>query len=293
MIALLLFAVAPPASHADALPDHAVARLGSARFPVRAPAAAALSADGSLVAALDGGRVTLFDAAGRRLRDLAAFADGDERTARLAFSPDGKRLALSAWRSLLVYDVATGAAALSTGDHLGSLTFSRDGKLAGATGAGAAVWTLPDAKGVPVAVAQINPPALALSPDGATLAAWGGESEPRKTRGVRLYDAATGKRRLALEGDLDRVHHALFTPDGASLLIVGREVALFDAATGERRWRRDLESEDAPTLRLSADGKTLLAADDGYARVLDVRTGRRLAGCVLPRGTATLDARFT
>jgi WD40 repeat protein len=311
MITLLLtFAVAPPAYHDEALPEHAVARLGTMRFRLlHGPSHAALSDDGQLVAALESGNLVLFDAAGRRLRVLWSAAEvistGDHvRESTLAFAPDGKRVAVSTGRRVSVCDVATGKETFRSPDRLevvGPPTFALGGRrLACATRASTdsldtLVWSLDDGKEVrTIALANRDGGTVVLSPDGKALAAWGGTRDSKKTRGIRVYDVETGKQRFALDAAFGTIHHVLFTPDSSSLLtVVGEELTQWEVATGKRRWRREVETEQGPVLRLSADGKTLLTAQGAYARTLNLANGKRVDSCVLPRGARTLDARFT
>jgi WD40 repeat protein/uncharacterized caspase-like protein len=90
-----------------------------------------------------------------------------------------------------------------------------------------------------------------------------------------------------------------FSPDGrllASMGIYGNSIKLWEVATG--RLLRQLESS-IPSMgttsmtrpfRFSADGKTLIAADDGRVRRWEVDTGRELPGVVLPSGKNVISA---
>src|SRR5579884_1549789 len=158
----------------------------------------ALSGDGKTLALGDNdgsirGTVHLLDAAtGRRLRRLGDF----DCLHSLAFSPDGKLLAVSAL-SVALYDTATGnrVRRLEGSPAEGSLSFSPDGSaLTGVRGefdTGVPLWEVATGKRL------------------ATTNGWE----------VRLWDTATGKqvRCLTLRGD------SVLSADGRSVFRVGPE----------------------------------------------------------------------
>ena len=212
--------------------------------PPRGVSRLALSPDGKTIAAAEGWResekgaykrcVTLWDLDSGKVQ--ASLAD-DESTSALAFSPDGKVLARSAYvlkdnRLTAVEvrrrDLTSGhdlPALLSTASKypLSCVAYSPDGRaLAGAEHQGQIiVWDTASAKVrmtiKPEETRRVT--SLAFAPDGKTLATAFGE-RPRRGREpglIVLWDAATGQRRLVLTGHTNAVLSVAFSPDGRLL----------------------------------------------------------------------------
>jgi WD40 repeat protein len=136
-------AVATPAAaqgprldrHGDPLPEGAIARLGSVRFqPPRRIYAAALSPDGSILAAADHGThqdgiaIDLLDAATGKVLRTVRLTDWSGN--QIEFTPDGKSLLYSGYAGLGRYDLATGKCTWSLEDNRAASAFalSADGK---------------------------------------------------------------------------------------------------------------------------------------------------------------------
>src|SRR5207237_347309 len=99
----------------------------------------------------------------------------------------------------------------------------------------------------------------AYSPDGKTLAVAG-------WRGIELYDVATGKSRLRLEGHKSRETAVAFSPDGKTMVSAGGDrdnpLHFCDAAAGKELRQAATPAAEgassyAPTLTFSPGGKTL------------------------------------
>ncbi|MDG3008113.1 sigma-70 family RNA polymerase sigma factor [Paludisphaera mucosa] len=127
---------------------------------------------------------------------------------------------------------------------------------------------------------------LAFSPDGKTLAASGGSS-------TRLFDAATGEERLAIDRGAIGLR---FAPDGTTLAgAVAGAIGRWDVATG-----RSLvpEGGDGPVAQIAvtADGLRVVSrGEEGDGHVWDARTGERQHRLVMSwrRGFAlSPDGRF-
>jgi WD40 repeat protein len=110
--------------------------------------------------------------------------------------------------------------------------------------------------------------ALSFSPDGGRLVA-----ALEHNYGASLYDVETELRRrvpIETEGVVD---HAVFSPDGQSIVISSTEVLISDAAEGKKR-RRPISGSLAAAPHFSGDGKrAALAFVDDRVQVCDLSTG--------------------
>ena len=196
--------------------------------------------------------------------------------AHLAFSPDGKRLAVASGEAIKLYDPDTGKEALSLTGHtwpVHSVVFSLDGKLL-ASGAGGSrdgrrrgdvrVWDAA-AGGVRHDLSwweDGDVQAVAFSPDGKWLAAGG-------MKGLRVWDAATGKLQKEVETDA-AVLALAYGPDGGTLAAGSftQHVHLWNTATWKETVLKGHESE-VRAVCYSPDGKTLVTGGVGEFKVWD------------------------
>jgi WD40 repeat protein len=255
----------------------------------------AVSPDGSLIATGAEG-VRLYDArTGVLLRALGGGWDESGPGGRgVAFAPDGRTLAGAGFfRDKLVgiVDVRTGKRVQSLAGHTewetDAVAFSPDGKLLASAGVDKQilVWELATGKlrhRFPDQPYRV--PALAFSPDSATLAGGGDKT-------VRLWDVATGRLRRSLEGHRDWVCTLAFAPDGKTIASGGCDWAyhrgrdtsgfwppdpgcdsqwiLWDAATGDRK-RTVTESGRLLSLAIAPDGKSLACGVGKEVRLYDL-----------------------
>jgi WD40 repeat protein/DNA-binding SARP family transcriptional activator/energy-coupling factor transporter ATP-binding protein EcfA2 len=260
-----------------------------------APPALAVSPDGSLAATPD-----LHDADHVALRSITSPETVRRSlTPRLgpisavAFSPDGKRLAVGGEHTPtpLVLDVASGAVVqkLTGGSPEGgaypvSLRFDPTGRrlVAGLTGSPhiprAIVWDT--ATGKPIANLPMPGPddvAVAWSPDGKTVATAGGQGT------VILWRAADWARIATLKVDPLAVLSVAFSPDSSVIAAQGlanRSITLLDVTTHKLVGRLP-HPNIVHSVAFNPHGKTLATVDDNKVRLWDLASMRQI-GPALP-----------
>ena len=189
--------------------------------------------DGSLLASADSGLVVhVWDFQTRRTVQQLQGPQGEIRC--LAFSSDSKILACSGDRLIHLWEPRTGRILAGAGPRpvaQTSVAVSRDGKHLAGNGGGAAprIWDVAGKKPVVSLEEQEVVHAIAYSPAGKVLAGACGKH-------VRLWDAATGKRLMDLDGFDEPATSLAFAADGATLASAsstGLGVWLWRVADGE------------------------------------------------------------
>jgi len=278
-------------TYGDALPEGAIARLGTVRLRHGyLHSGLVFAGDGKSIIASDYySGVHVWDLAeGREVRQ---FCDSDYYCHGLAISPDGRTLAVAVGNlSVRLFDPTTGVelgALPKDRDRLNSMAFSNDSKLlATASGTG------------PVRVYDVANRELAhrvqfsdyigsvhFSPDGKIVVA-------SAKKGVSLREVATGKEVARLNADSDQPLYAVVARDRGIIAVWGygdASVRLFDA-NGEKELRR-FYPDDGPAKKspdawgwgirisasLSADGKTLaIAREAGRVDLWDAESGKKV-----------------
>ncbi|HJZ89455.1 MAG TPA: sigma-70 family RNA polymerase sigma factor [Gemmataceae bacterium] len=287
-----------------------------------------------------GSRLTITDLPMKT--DLGTLSLGDETFGRMEVSPDGSTAAVATGGDrgrLLLFDIRSPDRAPRELAGLASkMAFSRDGKVF------AAVLPLDDKKSTILVwdattwarCREIPYPderpgevrVLALSPDGKTVVAGGGDKilhwwdtttgkEFRKIgpgrvyfnrasfrpdgkvlltvsheNHVRLWDVESGKQLPVADGPAWTISAAAFTPDGKRALALSEQTLYCcDAATGRELWRQTGHTDTAVQLVITPDGKTAITSgNEGAIIFWNVADGRPLRKIENPRHSADIIA---
>jgi WD40 repeat protein len=247
--------------------------------------ALALSPDGACLASkgADGTVIVWTSASGKKL--FRARAEPGSQS-DLAWSSDGKMLALVQGKAIILYDASTGREVrqIERPQYSHSLAFSPDGEtLAVAALGGIHFWQTGTGKPLrKIDLGDLAAGNLAFSPDGKILAATGTGSM------VRLWQVATGKELHEPEGHRGGIRCVCFSPDGQRLATAGdgSTIRLWDVKTGRQVGTCPGRRQSFLRVLFSADGKNLFAqvptspiqewdATTGkQRRLLEVKTAR-------------------
>jgi WD40 repeat protein len=238
--------------------------------------ALAFAPNGQTLATADG-PVCLWQAAtGKLLRRLPLRQDS---AWAVAFSRDGKTLAVGGLRRIHLFDLAAARELRQFAGHPGgnrSLVFAKDGKalITGGNDGTVCLWETDSGKLRRRLLGHCGPvETVALSTDGQTVASGSDDHT------VRLWDAARGKEKCTRVGHQGLIQTAAFSPDGRLLATAShdRTVRLWETATGKeiRRLRSRLGSFSGVVF--TSDGKKILTAGaDGCLRLWETATGKEL-----------------
>ena len=173
----------------------------------------------------------------------------------IAFSPDGKLLAVAGYREILLHEYG--------------------GKL---------LARLP---GIAMRIHSIS-----FSPDGKRLAAVGGDPAVRGE--LQIWDVASRKQTASVLASNDTFFGVSFSPDGSKIAFAGadKSVRLYDAETGKEIRKMDHHEEWSFGTTFGVDGKRLVSVSrDRAAKLTEVETGRFIENVNLLREPLTALAR--
>jgi WD40 repeat protein len=172
-----------------------------------------------------------------------------ELVSAVAFTPDGKGLACACRdRTIRLWDIGTGA--------------ERHRFYVGRLADGRAAPDKPSWR-----------PAIALTPDGKTLAGTSADGS------VRLWQVATGKEVHRFGGDAGLLHAVALAGDGNLLATGGqdRSVRLWDLASGRELRRFDGHDDEVSAVAFAPGSKVLASASqDGAIRIWEAASGKLL-----------------
>jgi RNA polymerase sigma factor (sigma-70 family) len=255
----------------------------------------ALAPDDKTVASVHKDAVRLWDLATGKEQRLIPLDKKDEE-ARIAFSPDGKSLAIGQ-RSVQLWDPATGqlirrldvtAAIGKDWISIASLAFSTDGKTIAAAIArepnhSIVHWDVTTGKMIrelkgllPVPHNSWREVPIAFSPDGKLLVV--GNSNVEESQ-IVVWDAVTGKelRRLTFQRTFI-VHHLAFSPDSKTLALnAGSRLSFWDLETGKERPLPGGDQRYLTAVAVAPDGRrAAVTSTDNTVRVWETQTGKEL-----------------
>ena len=198
----------------------------------------------------------------------------------IAFSPDGKHLAVASGIGIWIYDVETareltllngGRAAL-----IKSVAYTPDGTiLAAGTGDGRVqLWEV-ESKRLLTEFIRPGPGydvyGLAFSPDQRTVAS-GTRDE------IQLWDVQNQRHLKTLQGHKGRIYSLAFSPDGASIASGAEDdtLKLWETATG-KNLATIQHADDVLTVSFSPNGVTFATAANKNVQLWDISTKKNVA----------------
>jgi WD40 repeat protein len=139
------------------------------------------------------------------------------------------------------------------------------------------LWSLPDGKLLRIFRLPLGPGnigkayAVAISPDGSTIAAGGWTGSPGRSKNIFLFHRATGELKQRLPDLPNVIHHLAFSPDGqrlAASLGGSNGIRVFDVGKGYEPLPSDANYKDQ-SYRASFDqaGRLVTACYDGFVRL--------------------------
>jgi RNA polymerase sigma factor (sigma-70 family) len=264
--------------YGDALPDRALARLGTVRLRHKdMVASAAFTGDGKTVIAADsGGNLVYWDVStGKEVRRVAAHRGA---IYALAVSSDGGTLASGGRGEVGLWETATAkplARWKVDNDAIMQLAFTPDAKTLAMRQQGATItlWDVATRKKLhDLQGHKGNVSSISMSPDGKSLA-----SASYKDPAIRLWEVATGKEIRQIEAHKHEALWVAFSPDGKTLASSGNDNTLrfWDPATGKEK-KQSFEPAGLQNLVYLPDGKHLAGLSNGGLTLRDATTGKEV-----------------
>lgn len=207
----------------------------------------------------------------------------------LAYSPDGKLIALAGFKTVRLLDAATRQPLGELTGHVEtvrSVAFSHDGTLLAAAGGLPArkgevrIWDVSTRKLVQTIQGHADCVyAVAFAPDGKSIATTSYDKL------VKTWDVQSGKEIRTYKDHIDAVYALAFTPDGKRLVTgaADRTVKIWDVATGTRLYTLSDAQDGINTLAVDPAGRYVAAGGlDNTIRVweLEEKSGKLIASLI-------------
>ena len=236
------------------------------------------SPDGTLLASGSwDNTITLWHVSdGRKIMTLQGHSEG---VSSVVFSPDGTLLASGSENNTIkLWSVSNGSEIATLYGHtagVSSVTFNPDGTLlaSGSWDETIKFWRVTDGKEI-MTLQQGHSEAVmsvAFSPDGMLLASGSGNSSPisgSMDNIIKLWDVATGRELMTLQGHVDLVDSIMFSPDG-TLLASGswdETIKLWQVVDGREIATLSGHADDVNDVAFNPDG--MLLASGGQDKTI-------------------------
>jgi WD40 repeat protein len=203
----------------------------------------------------------------------------------MAFSPDSSRLAVAGLdRKVHIWDTGTGIELFTLSGHtefVSMVAFSPDGKhlASGAFDGTIKIWSLESPSEVfPIALSGYAN-RLAVSPDGALIAATGSSPTTNRQDSLTMWDAHNGNLIYERKAHPEFPVAIAFSPDGKEVATGGVDytVKVWDAATGAVRLNLPVEDGVIWSIAYHPDGQRFaVVGSEGMIRFYDRATGKAL-----------------